>query len=42
MPRDAAELVELLDLEYDVHAFTEPLNRLRIIPIEEFDPAAFL
>ena len=34
--------VELLHLEYDVHAFTEPLNRLRIIPIEEFDPAAFL
>lgn len=36
------EHVELLDLEYDVRAFTEPLNRLRIIPIEEYDPAAFL
>lgn len=34
--------VELLDLEYDAHAFTEPLARLRIIPIDEFDPALFL
>ena len=34
--------IELIDLEYDVRAFTEPLNRLRIIPIDEFDPMAFL
>jgi len=30
------------DLEYDVRAFKERLPRVRIIPIEEFDPAAFL
>ena len=34
--------MELHDLELDVHAFTEPLPRVRIIPIEEFDPIAFL
>ena len=36
------ENLELLDLELDVHAFTTPLPRVRIIPIEEFDPVAFL
>ena len=30
------------DLEYDVRAFNEPLPRVRIIPIDEFDPAQFL
>lgn len=30
------------DLEYDVGAFNARLPRLRIIPIEEFDPLAFL
>ena len=34
--------VEFFDLEYDVHAFRERLPRVRIIPIEEFDPVDFL
>ncbi|WP_116116119.1 NYN domain-containing protein [Austwickia chelonae] len=34
--------VELIDLEYDVNAFTERLPRLRVIPIDEFDPEDFL
>ena len=41
-----AELVEdgleFFDLEYDVQAFNERLPRVRIIPIDEFDPAQFL
>jgi putative heme uptake system protein len=40
------ELVEqglaTFDLEYDVRAFNEQLPRIRIIPIDEFDPAQFL
>ena len=36
------EGVEFFDLEYDVHAFRERLPRVRIIPIDEFDPADFL
>ena len=31
-----------IDLEYDVEAFTTRLPRVRIIPIEEFDPLEFL
>lgn len=34
--------VEVFDLEYDVQAFTARLPRVRIIPIEEFDPLEFL
>ena len=34
--------LELLDLEYDARAFTAPLPRVRIIPIDEFDPLDFL
>ena len=34
--------VEFFDLEYDAQAFDARLPRVRIIPIEEFDPAAFL
>lgn len=34
--------VELFDLEYDVQAFNSRLPRVRIIPIEEFNPADFL
>ncbi len=34
--------LETFDLEYDVSAFTETLPRLRVIPIDEFDPAQFL
>ncbi|HLS40903.1 MAG TPA: NYN domain-containing protein [Ornithinicoccus sp.] len=34
--------LQSFDLEYDVRAFTAPLPRIRIIPIEEFDPAQFL
>lgn len=30
------------DLEHDVQAFNAPLPRIRIIPIEEFDPTQFL
>jgi len=34
--------LESLDFEYDVRAFNEQLPRVRIIPIDEFDPAQFL
>ena len=34
--------LETFDLEYDVAAFNTRLPRVRIIPIEEFDPADFL
>jgi uncharacterized protein len=34
--------LEFFDLEYDVNAFNERLPRVRIIPIDEFDPAQFL
>ena len=34
--------LEAFDLEYDVHAFNERLPRVRIIPIDEFDPTQFL
>ena len=30
------------DLEYDVRAFNAELPRVRIIPLEEFDPTYFL
>jgi uncharacterized protein len=30
------------DLEDDVHAFNQPLPRVRIIPLAEFDPERFL
>ncbi len=34
--------LEVIDLEYDVKAFTQPLPRVRVIPIDEFDPLDFL
>ena len=34
--------VEAFDLEHDVAAFTARLPRVRIIPIDEFDPLEFL
>jgi putative heme uptake system protein len=34
--------LEFFDLDYDVHAFNEQLPRVRIIPIDEFDPVQFL
>lgn len=34
--------LETFDLEYDVNAFNAPLPRIRIIPIDEFDPTQFL
>ena len=34
--------LEVFDLEYDAQVFTERLPRVRIIPIEEFDPLEFL
>ncbi|MGN8551377.1 UNVERIFIED_CONTAM: NYN domain-containing protein [Microbacterium sp. SLM126] len=34
--------IELFDIEYDAEAFDAPLPRVRVIPIDEFDPAAFL
>lgn len=37
-----AEGLETYDLEYDVRAFQAPLPRIRVIPIDEFDPADFL
>ncbi|MDF2091236.1 NYN domain-containing protein [Knoellia sp. 3-2P3] len=34
--------LEFFDLEYDVRAFRSPLPRVRVIPIDEFDPTDFL
>ncbi|WP_345501290.1 NYN domain-containing protein [Pedococcus ginsenosidimutans] len=34
--------LEFFDLEYDVDAFTARLPRVRIIPIDEFDPFDFI
>lgn len=34
--------LERFDLEYDAGAFDAPLPRIRVIPIEEFDPNSFL
>ena len=34
--------VRILDLEYDIGAFNSSLPRIRIIPIDEFDPLDFL
>ncbi len=34
--------LEVFDLERDVGAFTSPLPRVRIIPIDEFDPTRYL
>ncbi len=34
--------LETYDLEYDVAAFNAQLPRVRIIPIDEFDPSQFL
>ena len=34
--------LETYDLEYDVQAFQAPLPRIRVIPIDEFDPIDFL
>ena len=34
--------LEIVDLEYDVGAFNARLPRIRIIPIDEFDPLDFL
>ena len=36
------EGLEIFDLEHDVRAFNVTLPRVRIIPIDEFDPTAFL
>lgn len=34
--------VKFFDLEEDVKAFTQPLPRVKIIPLAQFDPEAFL
>jgi uncharacterized protein len=34
--------IEKFDLEYDAQVFDAPLPRVRVIPIDEFDPAMFL
>ncbi len=34
--------LDFFDLEYDVRAFNESLPRVRIIPIDEFDPTQFV
>ena len=38
----ALDGIEHFDLEYDVRAFNAELPRVRIIPLEEFDPTYFL
>jgi uncharacterized protein len=38
----AAHGLEFHDLEHDVRAFTVALPRLRVIPIEDFDPWTLL
>jgi uncharacterized protein len=38
----AGEGLDFFDLEYDVNAFNERLPRVRIIPIDEFDPFDFI
>jgi putative heme uptake system protein len=38
----AAQGLEAYDLEHDVGAFNERLPRVRIIPVDEFDPEQFL
>lgn len=38
----ALDRVEKFDLEYDAHVFDAPLPRIRIIPIDQFDPNDFL
>jgi uncharacterized protein len=37
-----AEGLEIIDLEEDVRAFNSVLPRVRVIPIDEFDPARYL
>jgi uncharacterized protein len=37
-----ADGVSTLDLEYEVQAFKEPVPRVRIIAIDDLDPADFL
>ncbi|GAA1249187.1 MULTISPECIES: NYN domain-containing protein [Janibacter] len=34
--------LEVVDLEYEIGAFTSALPRVRIIPISEYDPADFI
>ena len=34
--------VRTFDLEYDAHVFDAPLPRLRVIPIDDFDPLSVL
>ncbi|GGF33746.1 nuclease [Marmoricola endophyticus] len=34
--------LEIIDLEHEVGAFNQPLPRLRVVPIEEFDPLVYL
>lgn len=34
--------LQKFDLEFDAHVFDAPLPRIRIIPIDEFDPRMFL
>jgi len=34
--------IEFFDLEYDADAFDAPLPRVRVIPIDQFDPDEFL
>jgi len=34
--------LEMFDLEGDADAFTAPLPRVRIIPLDEFDPLRYI
>ena len=36
------EGIEIIDMEYDMHAFQVPLPRLHIIPLDEFDPTKII
>lgn len=42
LPCSGEQRLEFFDLEYDVQAFNDQLPRVRIIRIDEFDPADFL
>ena len=34
--------LQVYDIEHDIHAFKEPLPRVKIIPLAEFDPTEFI
>ncbi|MDO5080482.1 nuclease, partial [Buchananella hordeovulneris] len=34
--------LQVYDIEHDIHAFKEPLPRVKIIPLADFDPTEFI